>query len=66
LLYMRNAVGERMKFARIDILGGDRVPCHDCSNAFGTRFAVRGGICSVPLCFKCIMNYCDEENLVIS
>lgn len=53
------------KFARVDILGGERIPCADCSNPFGTRFAVRGGICSVPLCFKCIMIYCDEENLVI-
>lgn len=54
-----------MKFARIDILGGDRIPCADCSNPFGTRFAVRGGICADALCFKCIMIYCDEQNLVI-
>jgi hypothetical protein len=54
------------KFARVDILGGDRMKCVDCSNPFGTRFAVRGGICTDPLCFKCIMKYCDEQNLVIA
>ena len=54
------------KLARVDILGGERVPCDDCGNVFGTHFAVRGAICTVPLCFKCIMIYCDEENLVIS
>lgn len=55
-----------VKFARIDILGGERVPCVDCGNVFGTRFAVRGGICVDPLCFKCIMVYVDENNLVIA
>ena len=53
------------RFARVDILGGERVPCADCGNVFGTRFAVAGGICTEPLCFKCIMIYCDEQNLVI-
>jgi len=55
-----------VNFARIDILGGERVPCVDCGNVFGTRFAVRGGICVDPLCFKCIMVYVDENNLVIA
>lgn len=54
-----------MKNARIDILGGERVPCADCSNIFGTRFAVAGGICVDPLCFKCILKYVIEEKLVI-
>ncbi len=53
------------KFARIDILGGDRVACYDCLNVFGTRFAVAGGICSVPLCFLCITKYVEKQNLVI-
>ena len=52
-------------FARVDILGGDRVACYNCFNVFGTRFAIRGGIYVHPLCFKCIMELCDRENLVI-
>ena len=54
-----------VKFARIDILGGERIKCVDCGNPFGTRFAVRGAICIDALCFKCIMIYCDEQDLVI-
>lgn len=54
-----------MNLCRVDILGGDRVPCSDCSNVFGTYFAVRGGICIDPLCFACIMKYLDSINAVI-
>lgn len=54
-----------MATTRIDILGGKNVRCRDCDNQFGIHFAMNGGICISPLCFRCIMRYADEQNLVI-
>ncbi len=50
---------------RIDLLGGINMPCHDCGDKFGLHIAIASGLMKEPLCFKCIMLYLDEENLIV-
>lgn len=50
---------------RVDLLGGKNMPCHDCGDKFGLHVAIASGLMKEPLCFKCIMLYLDEENLII-
>ena len=51
---------------KIDLLmGKDQRRCAECDDPFGIYFAVDGGICMTPMCFKCIMVYVDEQNGVI-
>jgi hypothetical protein len=51
---------------RIDLLGGKNVPCHDCGNQFAIHIAVNTGLMQEPLCFKCIMEHLDEQNLIVN
>ena len=53
------------KFVRIDLLGGKNMPCHDCGNQFGIHWSFNTGLSPHPHCFKCIMEWLDEENLVV-
>ena len=51
---------------KIDLLmGKDQRRCAECDDPFGIYFAVDGGMCMTPMCFKCIMIYVDEQNGVI-
>lgn len=54
-----------MKFARIDLLGGQNVDCEGCGNPFGIHWAFNGGLSPTPHCFRCIMEWLDEENYVV-
>ena len=49
---------------RMDLLGGKNVP-FECGNQFAIHIAVNTGLMQEPLCFKCIMAYLDEENLIV-
>lgn len=53
------------KFVRIDLLGGKNMPCHDCGNQFGIHWAANGGLSPHPICFKCLMEWIDEENFIV-
>lgn len=38
--------------------------CDHCGDNWGARFAFNGGICTVPLCFQCILDELEFNNFV--